>query len=82
MAKHVEAEFRAHGVVHFFKTVSNCGGILLAMRGDQVAYCDCFNGREEYCSRWQDLKVDNKDRMFFYWHSRKMYTEDFMRVNL
>ena len=79
---HVEIEFRAKDVVHFFKTMSNCGGIMIAVRGEQVAYCDCFNDREDYCSRWQDLKVDDKGRQFFYWHSRKMYTNDFMRVNL
>lgn len=80
--KKVESEFMAPDTVHFFKATSNCGGILLAVRCDQVAYCDCFNGREDYCSRWQDLKVNDKGRQFFYWHSRKLYTDDFMRVNL
>lgn len=79
--KKVQQEFMAPDTVHFAETISNCGGIEIAVRDEQVAYCDCFNGKEEYCSRWQDIKVDDKGRMFFYWHGRKKYMDNFMRID-
>lgn len=80
--KKIEAEFRANGTSHFGLTTSNLGGIEVAVRNDdELAYCDWCGEKPEYCSRWQTIKYDNNGRMFFYWHGRKKYLDNFMKID-